>query len=648
MATEATYLNAKSRSVEFKITKMSYNSSYTGGETFKIFFAYDDNSSYAYPDKPLAVARNRLPPVRQWTEPSLKLEWFPNMNDYIELENGARIVCESLYASGNTGTGVYGINIKSLNLRFVTPNGLNIGGTPDKAGMIFQSDIKENPEAGAAGSNYRLGCWIFMRMTQKWSDFINDLNDSSVSDSTLNQKYRFSNFPVAVLAVAGDYNTYKYQTSASAWSTYSDSMITWNRARWKLFFSGVDPINTTFTGDTSKPGGGPDDPDGKGDNYGDKDKSDDVPTDDPTEEGGPVAASVAGGVKTYLMTKQTLNGFHDFMFSDLFNNSWDSLRKSFYDPQSCVVGLHTIPLQIGTSDLTSENIHLGNLDTNVNAFVIADSYAHIDCGTVHINEVWANFLDYAPYTTASLYLPYCSTVEVPINEIMDADVNIIYNVDLFSGSCVAEVHASKGNFNGVILRVPGNCAVNIPWSAADSSRQWAAVMNIAGAVALSTATAGMSTAAAAATATASRAALAETTAVTAKEIEAMKIKEMGISATESAARQSALNKSIITNATSTVQNAPGIVTQHINRGGSCSSNLGAMQTQYPYFIITRPVQSYPEGYEHYYGFTSNITAQLGTLSGFTKISAVNLANFQKATTDEIQLIKEALESGVYL
>lgn len=648
MATEKQYLEAKTRAVEFKIKKISSNANYTGGETFKIFFAYDDNNStYQYPDKPLSVARNRLPPVRQWTEPSLKVEWFPNANDYIELENGSRIVCVGRYANGNPTNGVYGLNVKSVDLSFVTPNGLTIGATAERAGMIYKSDIKENPETGAAASNYRHGCWVFMRMTQKWSDFIKDLNDSSVSNTVINNKYRFSNFPVAALAVAGDYNTYKYQASGTSGCRYSDSMITWNRDRWKLFFSDLEPENKSFTGDTSGPDGGPDSP--GGDNYYGKDDSDSVDPDDPTKDG-TLSASVAGGIKTYLMTTATLNGFHDFMFSDAFNNTWDSVRKAFYDPQSCVVGLHTIPLQISTANLTTENIHLGNCPSDVTGYVIKDSYAHLNCGTIHINEIWANFLDYAPYTTASLYLPYCSTVEVPINEIMNADVTIVYNVDLFTGSCVAEVHVSKGNFNGVILRVPGNCAVNIPWSSSDSSRQWSAIMNLTGAVALSTVTAGMSTAAASAAAGAARTAEMATVASAVAPEAAMGVgmSATAINAAETAAKSTALNKAVITSATSIAQNAPGIVTQHINRGGACGSNLGAMQTPYPYFIITRPVQSYPEGYEHYYGFTSNITAQLGTLSGFTKVSAVNISNFNKATTDEIQLIKEALMSGVYL
>lgn len=648
MATEKQYLEAKTRAVEFKIKSISSNANYSGGETFKIFFAYDDdNSTYAYPDKPLSVARNRLPPVRQWTEPSLKVEWFPNANDYIELENGSRIVCVGRYANGNPTNSVYGLNVKSVDLSFVTPNGLTIGATAERAGMIYKSDIKENPETGAAASNYRHGCWIFMRMTQKWSDFIKDLNDSSVSNTVLNNKYRFSNFPVAALAVAGDYNTYKYQRSGTAGCRYSDSMITWNRDRWKLFFADLEPENKSFTGDTSGPDGGPDSP--GGDNYYGKDDSDNVDPDDPTKDG-TLSASVAGGIKTYLMTTATLNGFHDFMFSDAFNNTWDSVRKAFYDPQSCVVGLHTIPLQISTANLTTENIHLGNCPSDVTGYVIKDSYAHLNCGTIHINEVWANFLDYAPYTTASLYLPYCSTVEVPINEIMNADVTVVYNVDLFTGSCVAEVHVSKGNFNGVILRVPGNCAVNIPWSSSDSSRQWSAIMNLTGAVALSTVTAGMSTAAASAAAGAARTAEMATvaSAVTPEAAMGVGMSATAINAAETAAKSTALNKAVITSATSIAQNAPGIVTQHINRGGACGSNLGAMQTPYPYFIITRPVQSYPEGYEHYYGFTSNITAQLSTLSGFTKVSAVNISNFNKATTDEIQLIKEALMSGVYL
>ena len=85
----------------------------------------------------------------------------------------------------------------------------------------------------------------------------------------------------------------------------------------------------------------------------------------------------------------------------------------------------------------------------------------------------------------------------------------------------------------------------------------------------------------------------------------------------------------------------------VERTGSVSSNIGQLAVQNPFIIITRPRQSLAENYKHYGGYPSNITARLGSLSGFTKVDAIRI-NDLAATEPELVEIYALLKKGVII
>ena len=81
--------------------------------------------------------------------------------------------------------------------------------------------------------------------------------------------------------------------------------------------------------------------------------------------------------------------------------------------------------------------------------------------------------------------------------------------------------------------------------------------------------------------------------------------------------------------------------------GTITGGLGLLGSQKPYVIITRPRQSLATDYKHFVGYPSNITAQLNTLSGFTKVERVELKNVP-CTDRELAMLYDALKEGSYL
>ena len=66
----------------------------------------------------------------------------------------------------------------------------------------------------------------------------------------------------------------------------------------------------------------------------------------------------------------------------------------------------------------------------------------------------------------------------------------------------------------------------------------------------------------------------------------------------------------------------------------------------PYLIIERTASSFSKTYPNEQGLPSNITKTFGDLAGFTVATVEHLDGFAGATKDELQMIQNALASGV--
>ena len=85
----------------------------------------------------------------------------------------------------------------------------------------------------------------------------------------------------------------------------------------------------------------------------------------------------------------------------------------------------------------------------------------------------------------------------------------------------------------------------------------------------------------------------------------------------------------------------------IQRSGSMGGAAGLMSIMTPYVIIERPKMSVPNNIEKYVGQTTNISYQLGSLSGFTLIEYVHIEDCP-GTAEEVAEIESLLKQGVFL
>ena len=435
-------------------------------------------------------------------------------------------------------------------------------------------------------------------------------------ESTSNRQYiigQFSVYPEDIF-VNGKIDVSKYTAAGSTYFvptfeiiiefdtlyTKVTGLVIWNVNRES--FSGISGFTVsnavadgpaTNTSDADNPYGDHNSGIGGGNgHYGDIDSVDGAAIPDLPS----INAADLGFITMYNPTTIQLKNLSSFLWSGLFD--LDTYKKLFSDPMESIIGLAIVPVSptIGGT----KNVMFGSIDSGVSMSYLSTQYVQFNCGSVTIDDYVGSFLDYSPYTKISIYLPYIGIHELAPEDIMNDTINVTYNIDVLSGACGAFISSSK---KGVLYSYNGSCISNIPLTSINFS---SAIQNAISAVCSGAATiAGIATGAAPLTAA-------------------------GVGGLVNSAANTALNSK-----------------PSIQRSGSLGGSAGILSVQKPYVLIERPNLSVPANVQKYVGQTSNITATLSTLSGFTIVEYVHIEGVP-ATDEEIKEIEQLLKEGVYL
>lgn len=302
----------------------------------------------------------------------------------------------------------------------------------------------------------------------------------------------------------------------------------------------------------------------------------------------PVLDGSSNGLWTmYAPDKQEVNAFGAWLWSDTII---DQIIRQFNSPIDAIIGFHQIYC---TPDKGADKvIKAGYLNSPVSAPEITNQYKTINCGTVHVDEFYGNVLDY-DNTQVSIYLPFVGIVPLNTNIVMGSDLEVIYRIDVFTGTCLAQIVVHKDASHAVMYAFEGNCAVQIPLTATTYTGMVGALIS------------GISAG------------------VSFMEGDMLHATASGLSAVMSG----------LTGRTGTKQS------------GSMGSNAGSLGIRKPYLIITRAISAMPAGFESVAGLPSTELTALSSVSGFTVVRNVHLEGIP-GTAEELEEIKGLLESGV--
>lgn len=311
-----------------------------------------------------------------------------------------------------------------------------------------------------------------------------------------------------------------------------------------------------------------------------------------------ISSSDTGFISLYNPSSSQLNSMANYMWAGTFDI--ENLRKLFADPMSVILGCQIIPTISGHPASQSAELVIGNISTGLSMPKCTEQYFEVDCGTVQIEPKWGAYLDFAPYTKLSLYLPYIGVVHISPDDCMNGSINVKYHVDILSGSCCAFVYCtSNGGQNPhTLYTFNGSCNCPVPIT----NGQYANIISFVGRSLLGGIGAGVG------------------------------IASGNIPALARGAE----------NIASAFMSA---VKPEISRSGEIGGSAGLMGIQYPYLILTIPKMCIPGDQNVYIGYPSFVTMTMSSLVGYTEIDVSHL-NGMSCTDDEANEIIELLGSGV--
>ena len=290
-----------------------------------------------------------------------------------------------------------------------------------------------------------------------------------------------------------------------------------------------------------------------------------------------------------------------------------------------------------------------SLMTTINMAQITEQIIDIDMGEISLLEYFGSFLDYAPYTQVSLYLPFFGVVELSANEIQNADhIKIVYRVNLFDGATAIKIHIEKlnnatqnnsVNVKHVLYEYNTNIKTEIPLTGGANSEH---LKTLATLMAATAATVAAPIAGAGASALAGGIEGATTLGGIEGAAMGAAIGNAEVGAAVSGAVKTgaqAVNKAV-----NSLPSGGGI-----HRGNNGSMGFGLLGERKPFLIVNRPIQVLPADYQQEKGYTASIKTTLVSIqSGYIRCDAIDTSGIACEEKERVQLINLLCNEGVYL
>lgn len=271
------------------------------------------------------------------------------------------------------------------------------------------------------------------------------------------------------------------------------------------------------------------------------------------------------------------------------------------NPMNVIISLSLYPFDIkaisGTATETA--IKLGRTTLNTLATKVKNINPVIDLGSISLRNYFNNFLDFEPYSTAFLFIPYCGVVQISLNDFIGKVISIKLVCDFFSGICRAVIFA-----DGVpLLYKSGVIGTSIAISGTDSATMSSNLIN----------------------------------------------NSLGVLTNATNLMAGGNTSTIINNSANFMGSAfdySAMRTIYQTQGTS-GSQVSMYESQKPYLLINLPEFDISDSYAMYHGYRCDFYEFVNTLSGYVVTDTPILTNFS-CTELEKEMIAEIMTGGFYV
>lgn len=338
---------------------------------------------------------------------------------------------------------------------------------------------------------------------------------------------------------------------------------------------------------------------------------------------------------SYVLNTSNLTNYSKTMnlYTDLLKDSEGKANELYQlyltRIKENTTSIFSVPFSVPTANTQNANFIVGNRniftftgDSNLpsayqdTARIITSNYFKADIALPSIEHYYDNFLDFEPYSSATMHIPYIGKVDLPLNLIQSTssqqkNLRLELTVDLTNADMLVTLIVD----NVPISSWTGNCGKKISLTAEDSTQLSIAAKSRQSAFISAGATVAGSVAAGLATGGPAGAAFALGGSL------------MGISQANSA-------------------EVPHQITSGTHKVGSpaLDGTHGWLSVQDFTIIVERPIMWKPYDYGSITGYPTRKVVKLGSIKGYAKIEEVHLRC--SATESEKKRLKEILKEGV--
>ena len=287
------------------------------------------------------------------------------------------------------------------------------------------------------------------------------------------------------------------------------------------------------------------------------------------------------------------------------NDFFDQIIKNQQAPIDNIINLSTFPFSVKDNGTTG-SVDIGTVDMGITAPIVTSQFQEIDFGSIKCSEYYGNSLDYTD-TTVSIFLPFIGQKDLDINIIGNAEISLVYRVDIMTGNCNAIISAKRErdgtSLDAVLYIFTGNVGNQIPVT--------------------------------------------------------QRVNQSLIKLTQTV--QNGLTNAVFGNPSTALisgvaQMAPDIMTMGMtgqpttrySMTGNVTTANGYMGVLTPYLIWERPVNVKPSGYDKYYGYPSFFTRKLSDCTGYTQIHELISDAPTGVPADDWEKIKQMLKDGIII
>ena len=226
----------------------------------------------------------------------------------------------------------------------------------------------------------------------------------------------------------------------------------------------------------------------------------------------------------------------------------------------------------------------------INGNKLSKTVYRYNIGTISIPRISdMGFLNYAPYTSIVIFLPFIGFKELNTSDIMGRNISVDYIVDVITGACKAIITVN----NYQCYEFDGNCGIDIPLTAGNRSQV-----------------------------------------------------EMGYVKAAVGVVSNIASKNIGGAISSGISGA--MQQYHYSTNGSYSPATGAYEDRTCFVIIDRPLYTEVSKFGHTKGYKCQLSKTIGSLKGFVKTTEnVDLSNISAPEYCKKKIL-DLLSSGIYV